>query len=105
MNIPVFIGLAMARANAIQSGAAPDGPPTDVVLSYYAGTKRRLDWTSGDDLAASRVYYKVGGVYTFIRQEAAGVTSSETGDTTHDVFGVSHYKNGQESAKTDSAEL
>lgn len=101
MNIPVFISLAMARANAIQSGAPPDGPPTSVEVSFYAGTKRRLDWTSGDVLATSRIYYKVSGVYTYIRSEAAGATSSETGDTTHNFFGVSHYKNGQESAIVD----
>ena len=95
MNIPIFLGIVMAEANSIQSGVAPDGPPTDVYTSLYSGVKIEVNWTNGDSAAYSRIYRYVSESWSYIGQADPGDKSYETGYTSG-TMGVSHYKNGQE---------
>lgn len=100
MNIPIFVGLAMARANSIQSGSPPTGAPANVDRQLYAGTKIKATWVNTDATATSKVYRSVSGNWVFINTAAAAETSLETGLTSITLLGVSHFKNGQESAIT-----
>lgn len=96
MNFPTLLAFLMARANAVASpGDPPTGPPTNVTRELYAGTKIRVLWTKGDATATSKVYRRVSGNWVFLGSVAAGIEQFETG-LTSGTFGVSHFKNGQE---------
>lgn len=77
-------------------GEGPTGPPTDVGRELYSGSKIRIVWTAGDPDAYSRIYQIiVGGDPVNLDEVAPGVEEYET-DMTSGTFGVSHYRNGQE---------
>jgi hypothetical protein len=84
------------------AGPGPDGPPTNVEQTLMETGKITVTWTAGDAAAATYIYRKVGGVWTFLRQEVAGAVTAETGLSTG-IFGAAHIKNGQLTAIVSAA--
>lgn len=74
------------------AGAAPTGPPTNVVKGFD-GLDVVITWTAGDVTARSIVYRGALQVQTV----EPGVTELNTGLKSGTFF-VSHIKNGQETA-------
>jgi hypothetical protein len=76
---------------------APTASPSDVSRYLYAGTKIGVTWTNGDDTCDTRVYRRVSGAWTFVTEVGEGETTADTGFTSG-TFGVTHEKNGIETA-------
>lgn len=103
MELTTFLMACMGSTYAIESGVGPSDAPSSVRVTLYAGVKRRVSWTIEDATATSRIYRDNSGAWVYLGQVAIGVDSYDTGLTTGDTFGVSHYKNGQESAITEGS--
>jgi hypothetical protein len=89
----MILQLLAAAPNAVPAALGPpDAPPSRLVRSYYSGVRIALRWTNGDAYAYIRVYWNG----TYVAQLDPGTVYYESGKTTG-TFGVSHYKNGQES--------
>jgi hypothetical protein len=79
----------------------PDGPPTNV-YQQPEPSKITVHWTSGDVNAISKIYKDVSG-WQYLDSVSQGVESYNTGLTSGE-FGVSHFKNGQETSIISTAQ-
>lgn len=111
MNLATMFAVFMMKGTAVDPGDPPTGPPTNVVSSHYGSpTKVRLSWTNGDATAYTRIYMEQGtcpGTPPFYIAQNPGVTSVNTAflhSNDPHRYQLSHYKNGQESDKTDCAQ-
>ena len=106
--VTAFAVLAVKKsAVAVTQGAGPTGPPTDVTTSHYGNPQKiRVSWANGDASANTRIYMEQGVCPGSPPQDAVvnpGLTSYDSlflhSNDPHRIQ-LSHYKNGQESAKT-----
>ena len=92
MSFPVLLQLLAGAPNAVPGGPlGPSAPPSNLTRYYYSGVRIGLEWTNGDATAYTRIYWN--GAY--LKQKDPGISSDETAKTSG-LFGISHYKNGQE---------
>lgn len=108
MNLATMFAIfAVTGTEAEDPGEAPTGPPTGVSHSYYGSPQKvRLHWVN-EDSAYTRIYGEQGtcpGTPPFVWVVNPGVTSYDSSfleSNDPHRFKLTHYKNGQESAKTD----
>ena len=102
----MFAVFAVKGAAAADPGPGPTGPPTGLSV-VNGGTEvsplARIHWTNGDATAYTRIYKRVSncsGAESLLTTVNPGITSFDSSITVAAGFLVSHYRNGQESAKT-----
>lgn len=89
-------GLLMAAGGADAGGAGPDGPPTDASLYNYDVDKIGIQWTPGDDEAATQIGFSETSGDSDPAVQAtltAGATAYETGSTDNTFWYLRHIKN------------
>ena len=111
MNLATVFAIFAAKGSAPATpGSGPSGPPTGLSVEPYPNDtpppapKARLAWTNGDATAYTRVYQRANncsGGESLLETRNPGQTGFDSEVTGDKGFLVSHYKNGQESAKTD----
>lgn len=102
-----FAVFAVKATDPAAPGSAPDGPPTDVSSQVYTSPEKiRITWANGDPNAYTRIYMEQGtcpGTPPLVDTVNPGLTSFNSAflrsADPHRVQ-LTHWKNGQESAKT-----
>jgi hypothetical protein len=95
--------LFLVSGTAAPGGAGPTGPPTNGFATNY-GTELsplvRLDWTNGDASAYTRIYNTTVSFDNLLAIRNPGITLWQSGSnySLGQVFKLTHFKNGQESA-------
>ena len=108
MNLASAFAILMVRPGSLTApGPGPTGPPTDVSSQVYTSPEKiRVTWTNGDSTAFTRIYMEQGscpGTPPFVDIVNPGITSFNSAflrsADPHRVQ-LTHFRNGQESAKT-----